>query len=65
MVRLLEDFFTFFAAAFFFGALVFLAVDFAVLAAALFAGAGNRFATAFLARFATTLTAVSASAPAA
>ena len=62
MVRLFEDFFTFFAAAFF-GALVFLAV--VVPAAALFTGAGNRFAAAFLARLATTLTAVSASAPAA
>ena len=64
MVRLFEDFFSFFAAAFFFGALVFLAVDFAVLVAALFT-AGSRFPTAFLARFATTFTAVSASAPAA
>jgi hypothetical protein len=65
-VRLFDGFFTFFAATFFFDALAFVAlVDFAGLAADFFKGAGNRFATAFFARLATALTAVSASVPAA
>jgi hypothetical protein len=65
-VRLFDDFFNFFAATFLFDAPALLALaDFAVLAAAFFTGAGNRFATAFFVRLATALTAVSASAPAA